>query len=390
MSTTSISVLGLTIALLAVLYQVYLSTLLSVAGVFRKVETFGLDESACKRIPELQACEKIVLHQSTGILYLACSDLQSRRRWNPCADLLDVEGKSPTDYVATYDPKTSRITRLTFINFEGDLSVHGMDVVPSDIPGELYVYMVNHRAPQGQDPRVVGADSVIELFKTRVGGEQLHHVRTVADPVISTPNDVVGQADGKAFFFTNDHGSKVGFSRIWDAFFPTTTIGYCHLDHGCEVAASKIITSNGIARASNDTVYVASTFGGTIAVFHKQGVDNSLLLKDTIHIGQALDNLAIDSRGNLWVAAFPKLSDIFQQVKKDPSHIVPTAGFQISINTGPDSLRGQGYKVEKIFENNGTIASGSTSVVYDAERELLFMSGLTSSHLTVCHKLHGN
>ncbi|KIK58931.1 hypothetical protein GYMLUDRAFT_202201 [Collybiopsis luxurians FD-317 M1] len=358
-------------------------------GVFRKVETFGLDESACKRIPELQACEKIVLHQSTGILYLACSNLQSRLRWNPPVELFDVEGKSANDYVATYDPVTSSITRLTLVNFDGDLSVHGMDVVPSDIPGEIYVYMVNHRAPLGQDPRVVGADSVIEVFKTRVGGKQLHHVRTVADPIILTPNDVVGQPDGKAFYFTNDHSSKVAFARLWDRFFPTTNIGYCHLDHGCKVAASKFLASNGITRASNDTVYVASTAGGAIAVFQKQ-TDNSLLLTDTIHIGQALDNLALDSRGNLWVAAFPKPSDTLRQIMKDTSHIAPTAGFQISANTGPDLLHGHGYKVEKIFENNGTIASGSTSVVYDAERELLFMSGITSSHLTVCHKSRGN
>ncbi|KIK58926.1 hypothetical protein GYMLUDRAFT_245701 [Collybiopsis luxurians FD-317 M1] len=275
-------------------------------------------------------------------------------------DLLDGDGQSANGYIATYDPATSRITRLRFENFRGDFSVPGMDVVPSANPGELYVYMVNHRAPVGQDSHIIGADSVIEVFKTTAGEERLHHVTTVKDPTILTPNN----------------------ARFSDTLSPGTTVGYCHLDHGYKLVASKLLTSNGISSASIDTVYVASTLDGKITVFKKQ-VDNFLLLTDVTHIGQVLDNLVLDSQGSLWAAVFSKALDAFQQIVKNTSHITPTAGFRTSTDTGSD---GSGYKVEKaepgpkpryakfnfflqVFENDGTISSGSTSIIYDAEKE---------------------
>lgn len=137
--------------------------------------------------------------------------------WSPSTGSFNAQAKSIDDYIATFDPETSKVTRLEFENFKsGDqpISLHGMDVVPSSSnANELYVYLVNHRAPPaGHDPKVVGADSVIEVFKTTVSGKRLTHITTVRDPaVLFTPNDVVGQADGKGFYFTNDHGNKIAF-----------------------------------------------------------------------------------------------------------------------------------------------------------------------------------
>jgi arylesterase/paraoxonase len=161
----------------------------------------------------------MVLHQPTGIVYLACSTPSSRVHWTPALARLNASGISSTDYIGTYNPQTSAITRFTLSDFptsdrEGpQLSVHGMDVVPSSKdPKDLWVYLVNHRMPRDNgDPRVVGADSSVEVFKTRVGSGVLRHVRTYDDPaVIITPNDLVGASDGKSFYFTNDHGEKTG------------------------------------------------------------------------------------------------------------------------------------------------------------------------------------
>ena len=158
---------------------------------------------------------EIVLHQSTGVIYLACSSLDSRSHWIPAIGSLNATGASNADYVATYDPATSQVTRLTTTDFNNGrgLSLHGMDVVPSSSdPQELFIYLVNHRVPLGgRSAEQVGADSVIEIFKTTVGGEALTHIRTVESPFIVTPNDIVGSADGKSFYFTNDNDLKVGF-----------------------------------------------------------------------------------------------------------------------------------------------------------------------------------
>jgi sugar lactone lactonase YvrE len=148
-----------------------------------------------------------------------------------------------------------------------------MDVVQSaSNAAELYVYLVNHRAPPtGEDATVVGADSTIEIFKNTISSrKKLIHIGTLRDSTIITPNDVAGQADGKGFFFTNDHGTKTGIARELQGAFSlwrTTSVGYCHLDHGCKIAASGLVSSNGIVKASNDTIYVASTFGAKVTIF---------------------------------------------------------------------------------------------------------------------------
>jgi arylesterase/paraoxonase len=157
---------------------------------------------------------EIVLHQPSGILYLACSTPQSRSQWSPVLLLLNASGRSQEDYVATYDPQNSRITRLAVSGLPQGLSLHGMDVVPSaSNHKELFVYLVNHQPFVDKDPQKFGANSTIEIFKTKIGGSTLTHLHTVYNPVILSPNDIVGSPDGKSFYFTNDAGAKTGLVR---------------------------------------------------------------------------------------------------------------------------------------------------------------------------------
>jgi arylesterase / paraoxonase len=126
---------------------------------------------------------EIILHQPTGLLYLACSTPQSRVQWTPALDRLNATGRSEEDYIATYDPHTSRITRVKILGYNSGrgLSVHGMDVVPSSADStELFVYLVNHRLPlYGHSAKDVGADSSIEIFKTTVSGTTMTGLKTV-------------------------------------------------------------------------------------------------------------------------------------------------------------------------------------------------------------------
>ena len=124
------------------------------------------------------------------------------------------------DYVAVFDPSTSRIKRLETegFKFSRGLSLHGMDIARSrEHPSELLIYLVNHREPfEGkEDAREVGADSVIEIFETTPGGGTMRYVATFKDPVIATPNDIAATGDEMDFYFTNDHGfTKTGFVRF--------------------------------------------------------------------------------------------------------------------------------------------------------------------------------
>jgi hypothetical protein len=159
---------------------------------------------------------EIVLHSPSGLLYLACSTLAKRKHWLPALGALQDDKNTFDDYIATYDPETGAVKHLTFSGFPNSqgYSSHGLDVVPSATnPRELFVYAVNHRKPVRGQGTLVGADSVVEIFKTTVGGNTLTHLRTIESPIIDTPNDLVGSSDGRSFYFTNDHGVKVGFVR---------------------------------------------------------------------------------------------------------------------------------------------------------------------------------
>jgi arylesterase/paraoxonase len=241
--------LGLLVAFLAAVYQVYVKSILAYTGVYpnRIIENIGNDN--CEAVKGLKGCEsafstlqpssllffgsrltnlstisELVIHQPTGIIYLACSDPHDRRLWTPYFDLLDPAG-SGSGYVAQYNPSTKKVTKMTFAGLEpkSQYSAHGMDVVPSSVnPDELWFYLINHRAPHPSKgkPSKIGADSVVQIFKSAVPGrgkasERLVWIKTFNNKHIHTPNDVVGSPDGKSFYFTNDHSARVGWVSIF-------------------------------------------------------------------------------------------------------------------------------------------------------------------------------
>ncbi|KJA20041.1 hypothetical protein HYPSUDRAFT_43660 [Hypholoma sublateritium FD-334 SS-4] len=383
--------LSTTIVLLAIIggfYQIYLKSFLARAGISPSRLVQSLNNKNCKIIPELQACEELILHQPSGLVYLACSTPLSRAHWIPAMEQFNTTGASTTDYVAMYDPATSHVTRLTTSDFNNGrgLSLHGMDVVASTLhPEHLFIYLVNHRIPLGgAPPSDVGADSVVEIFETVLGSTSMQHVKTVADGnAIVTPNSVLGSPDGKSFYVTNDHGARVGFARKLNLIGSKSAfVGYCHVDEGCRPALSKITSTNGITAASNGTIYVANSITGVVEVLERQS-DDTLVATDSIKTEYFLDNLSIDDDGQILAAAVPRLP-LAGKHMKNPSLTSPTLILRLSINIGSNAFYGEKYKVEKVFEDDGTVMSGGTSASYDSARRKLYLSGIASPYAVVC------
>ncbi|KAI0276382.1 serum paraoxonase/arylesterase [Russula aff. rugulosa BPL654] len=373
MARAGFTLFALLAILIAVYHEYFLKALLDSVGVLtrKKIEMVG--NTNCKKVETLQACEKLVLHPPSGLLYLACSTPAKRQHWLPALVTLRDDKVVLDDYIATYDAATGAVTRLTFSGFPTSQGYgsHGLDVVPSATnPKELFVYAINHRKPVLGQAKQVGADSVVEIFKT-------------TSPIIDTPNDLVGSPDGKSFYFTNDHGVKIGFSRYLEYLgFAWTSVGYCHVDEGCKIAVDGLSGSNGIVRAQNGTVYVADAKLGGIHVLEEQN-DHSLVLVDNIAMDRYVDNLSIDTNEALWVAG---VADglAFISAYYDLEKVSPSSAIRITKNVGNEAFFGEKLKVEKIFEDDGKQASGTTTAVHDARRKLLFLSGVYSAHLTVC------
>ncbi|TFK96210.1 hypothetical protein BDV98DRAFT_338755 [Pterulicium gracile] len=352
---------------------------------------------------------------------MACSTREDRTSWTPAVDRLTATTRGGNDYLASYHPDTSSIRFLQFADFKpgpGGFSAHGMDVLPveGDTKGAIWVYAVNHRMPIGPDGKpldatVHGQNSTIELFRLDdVDSHELKHVKTFADPIIATPNDVVGRADGKGFWFTNDNGArKVGLARNLAMlptslpFSHTSNVAYCHTTKGCKIAADGLHAANGItanlrpAKTSdahddgvsqpqvNGTFYVANALRGGVTVLELVDDGGALVKVESIPTEYPIDNLSLDQGGHLWAAGLPQLWDMVFKMFVDGETRVASSAFRISKNTGTGAFFGERYTVSKMFQNNGSLASASTSVVFDRERELLYLSGVAAPWLTVCN-----
>ncbi|CAE7061263.1 unnamed protein product [Rhizoctonia solani] len=397
MPSVGVTLLTIVILVSGILYQVYLSPLLVLFGWGRAIKPLNAEK--CTDVEGLQACEKLVVHPS-GLVYLACaSTLESRIDWMPAAFKLNasaLRGRTSTDYVATYDPRTQTVTRLDAFGLDDPrgLNLHGFDVVADEVDSNtLWIYLINHRPPidPSVDAHHTGADPAIEIFKTRLGSSTMEWVRTLEDSdVIISPNDVVGGRNGKEVWFTNDRRARTGVVRaLTDLLFrvKSTTVGYCHADTGCKIAADELYASNGLARTEDGNFWVASTYGAYITI-HERQADNSLVPTEVVKVGLPIDNLAASSDGSVIAATFPKLFDLVNAGRNvNPSVTAHSSAYRISLNTGSGSYYGEKYKVEKIYEDNEGFGSSATSAAIYGDT--LYLHGYFAYWLRVC-KLPGS
>jgi len=383
---------ALTFTFAAILYPLVVSRLINVHGAFRTV--VPQNNTNCAKVEGLEACEQFSVHPSTGLVYLACSTQETRKYWGPYWLIFDQP--STEDYVGLYNPAATnpdqQIRRLKLQGFSDPrgLNVHGMDLVPSrQNPNEAFVYLVNHRPQLEGNSAEVGADSVIELFKTLVGSDSLVHVKTFEDAsVIQTPNSISGSPDGNSFFFTNDYGAeKVNlFKRTAQIYLnlASTSVGYCDIESGCQIAAEDVKGANGITRTSDDTIFVAEAAGGMIGVYERQA-DNTLVLVRHINLERTIDNLTVDVEGSVYAATFVRVLTFLQKTAHDHSYPSPSSVHKISLNTGHSAFFGEVYKVEKIFEDDGSLATGITTAFADLPRKRLYMHGILAPALVYCN-----
>jgi arylesterase/paraoxonase len=324
-----IAIVGVLVALGAGAWQAHFKSIFHDIGQLGR-DIRAINNDRCTVLDELPACEskcnptghrqllrmipEIVLHQPTGLLFMACSTTASRVQWTPALHRLNASARSTTDYVAIFDPGSRSTRKLALSGFSDPrgLNTHGMDVVPSSTStSELFVYFVNQRPPLAQmtADHADAPHSSVEIFRMNaITASTLEHVATVDSPLIRSPNDVAGSPDGKSFWLTNDGSHERGFAvcavaahailpcsltrlsqhhaHIWLKTTPTNVV-HCVLGGGCKVAAEKLRGANGIVRApGTDIFYVASSAGRELRAFERQA-DDTLVLTDVIDAGKS-------------------------------------------------------------------------------------------------------
>jgi arylesterase/paraoxonase len=307
------------------------------AGEFKKlVPHFDGD---CTTVVGAVGAEDIAIHRGTGVAFVSSVD---RRAW--------MAGRPARGAIFLYvlaDP--GRGLRNLTPDASPDFFPHGISLhVGAD--GRTTLLVVNH----------AGGKNTIEVY--RWNGESLTHEKTIADPMMVSPNDVHA-IDHERFFVTNDHANPPGFARTIEEYLQREISNVLYYDgqHFHE-AAGGIGLPNGVnASPDGKTLYVASTITGSIRLFDLDAANGTLTPKGRIEIGSGVDNIDVDADGRLWVAAHPKLLTFVKHVS-DPNVLAPSQVFRVDPAT---------KRVDEVFLDLGTRLSGSSVGAFHGGRLLI-------------------
>ncbi|GAA5864182.1 hypothetical protein JCM3774_001248 [Rhodotorula dairenensis] len=379
---------------------------LNILGVGRAPhEAVNLDR--CHAIPGLEACEDAWIHHDLGLAYLACSSLESRAHWAPSLDKLNATALplESTDRLRLLDLSTRQHTEVELVGLPAEshgVWVHGMDaLVHPDDPSTLILFLVSHRprAERAQSPEL-GADSVVEIFETRVGSNHARWVATGRHELVRTPNNPVATGP-RSFYVTNDHRRKVHWSRKLElAYCESSEIVHCEVSSAgttdCIVAADGLTYPNGIAKGPDDLLYLASTMHGEVTSWEIQS-DKTLLPYNLIPLERPIDNIQISpSTGNLYAATFPKFLAFASAAPtasdpnrpSSPAHRSPVEVWRIANQTEQDEtyLGRKFTKGVSLADPEGKVVSAITTAA--PWRNQLLLTGFFAPHASVCEFDH--
>ncbi|KAF3767168.1 calcium-dependent phosphotriesterase [Cryphonectria parasitica EP155] len=363
-------------------------------GFGKTIQPIGDFQHQCRRINHvhLQACEDMWLSEATRQLFLGCSDAGSRSQWVPGEGEFNVTGRPTQDAIIIMNMDTLDIRKLPAVGFtgtagDGIMNIFGFTGLDKD-DGSIELFVTNFRPSvdhaTGQvlsDQAAVGANGTIEVFRFGPHAETLEHVRTLADPVITSPNRVAA-VEGTGLYITNDHGQqKTGLRSQLSVLLQTGEVAFCPIGSSspCEIVSSGHGYPNGLIYSSVDQhIYLPCSAEGRLKVL-KAGVNNSLEVIDKLDPPYALDNLSEDKDGVIWAAAIPRGLDIMRQ-SKAPFTLFPAATV-LRISRASNGT----YEVKKVLEDrDGEVLPGATTVVHDVSSRRLILSGMFSPFITVC------
>ncbi|GAA5820789.1 hypothetical protein JCM11251_003160 [Rhodosporidiobolus azoricus] len=389
----------LTTAALAAFTAFFVQPRLALMGVGREVVPLNNDK--CVAVPGLEACEDAWVDSASGLAYLACSTPASRVAWTPAMLHLNASalplGKSQ-DKLVLLDLRTRNYQDVKLSGLPDEAQgvwVHGMDVYrsPSE-PEKLSLFLISHRPPSKRSSApLVGADSVVEIFETRLGEKEARWVKTVRHEKVKTQNSIAAVGE-RAFYVTNDHRDKVHWTRKWEKFYPSialSSIVYCDASAkapDCTVAADGLVYPNGLTYSpSSDLVYQACTLGGYVNIFRRSSSSASssphaLSLLRTVSVARPLDNLHLDpSTGSVYATALAKSVD-FVAAAKDGG----AGGGRAAVEVWRIGPKGE-EKAELVFADLGDKVSASTTAApfrLNGGGLQLLLTGLFSNEVVLC------
>ncbi|ORY55247.1 serum paraoxonase/arylesterase family protein [Pseudomassariella vexata] len=329
------SVVALVSIVLSFLFGPEVHRTVTVMGVFRTpASTVLASTHDIVSIEGTTYCEDLHYHDPSHSLFTACqgSNLTTHSWWPPVAifdDVTAVQHARGALYVI--DANTQKAQKLEFENFDAPLVTHGIDVIsdPDLLEREaVYIFAVNHLpnpdyygpypydseslrnflAQARGNKQILKARSQIEIFHHTIGSSTARHLRTIHDPLIQTPNDILALSPTE-FLVTNDHRHTEGRMRVIEDVWPGANWGsVVHVqlssleapqeDVSVEIALDKLRNTNGLGHSrSEDEFMLTSCMSGIlhIANVHSTTKENhhshtEIHLLESLQFDSVVDN----------------------------------------------------------------------------------------------------
>jgi len=224
-------------------------------------------------------------------------------------------------------------------SFNQSFAPHGISMIKTD--NSYRIMAINHTL-QGNS---------IEVFD--LVGDSLTHKKTLKDVSMVSPNDLV-MVDSTSFYFTNDHKYTKGVGRFFEEYGGRAISNVIYFNgENYKQVANNIAYGNGINFDNyRKLMFVASSRGFHIKVYKIEN-DGSLNFIENIPCNTGVDNIELDSEGNLWTAGHPNLIK-FQSYAQGNKNIAPSEIIKINYRGKQD------YTVESVYTEDGRTISGAT------------------------------
>lgn len=353
-------------------------------------------------------CEHEILFEDEGIALLSCDP--GRGEWNTVMGPL--RDPKPNGKLWLYDYANTRTSKeLEIVGLPVGSDFHPLGIGHFSDALKTSLFVINH---QRTGPS-------IEIFslslKNGMQTKAVVHEKTVAaNPDIKAANGLIA-LDHEHLYITNDHAwTRLEQGDTWPlvenylgAIYGQGWITHLDLSKSSPVftrAFKGIPFPNGIAKGSDDLIYVVSSTGGRVAVLRPLNETTPILGKgDEYVFGYALDNVNIlkDPKtsldtilvgGHPCVPALGKLSATPYSDNVSPSWIsVARARTAAELEEKPKAQKftdrheptfHRDWEAKTIYQDDGHHFRSSTGAGIDMDRDILISTGLYQNGLLVC------
>ena len=330
------------------------------AGVFQDPEETGLE--GCERVAVAPGTEDVTIDPRTGLVFVSATERRPRES-EPDDGIPDNEISDNGIYVFPLDEPEA--LRRVSVDAPVDFRPHGISRwrgEAADGAPITRLFVISHPDSGHQ----------VLIYDVAEDG-RLAHVRTVTDPALRSPNDLVAVGPDQ-FYATNDLRFAGAWMGVVEAFFalPLGSIAYFDGAKG-RIAAGRLAFANGIATdGTGETLYASALFGRKVHVFDRDAETGALTRTRRIPVPLGLDNIEIAPDGDLLIGGTPDIF-AFRDHRDDANALAPSQVVRVDPEAGTH---------ETIFYSGGeAISASSVGAVHDGR---LVVGAVYDPHVLVC------